>query len=85
MERKLIKSRDGLNLFFRPKGTLVERLYREEIGFLFVEKKIQKEQQNDVWVVQYQGYPEEDSGYAENAFLSYEDALDCFNNQGEGL
>ena len=85
MKKELIKSRDGLNLFFRPKGTLVERLYREEIGFFFVEKKIQKEQKDDVWVVQYQGYPEKDSGYTENVFKYYEDALDYFNKLGEGL
>jgi hypothetical protein len=56
------------NLFFRAKGTVYEVRGVEE----------PQVQVADVWVIQWEGYPDHDSGYSSCEFNNEADALEAF-------
>jgi hypothetical protein len=64
--QKYVKGSEGCrNLFFRPKGMQYKI---EGVDGDFVAGE-------DVWVIQWEGYPEYDSGYVDYLFDSEDDAL----------
>ena len=75
MLKKYVHGSEGCrNLFFRPKG-MEYKIAGLDDNFIAGE---------DVWVIQWEGYPEYDSGYVDYVFDSESDALqtwESFNEQ----
>jgi hypothetical protein len=65
-------SDNSVSLFFRPKGTLVERAGRD--GYTSRE---------DVWIIQWGGAPDYDSGYAAYGFQEKSRAVAKFKAMAE--
>ena len=65
-------SDDSVNLFFRPKSTLVERAGRDDYT-----------SREDVWIIQWGGASDYDSGYAAYGFKSRERAVAKFEAMAE--
>jgi hypothetical protein len=66
-------TRDGFNLFFRPKGFLVETK----------DDSYNYRQQDHCWIIQWQGTPFFDSGYQAYSFNSKRKALKALREWGE--
>lgn len=56
------------NLFFRPKGTIYySKPYEDDM-----------EAEEDLYIIQWEGNPEYDSGYHSLEFYNIEDAIEAF-------
>ena len=69
IKKEYIKGSDGSrHLFYRAKGTVYEVRGVEEPQVADADR----------WVIQWEGYPDHDSGYASYEFNNEADALEAF-------
>ena len=69
IKKEYIKGSDGYrHLFYRAKGTVYEVRGVEEPQVADADR----------WVIQWEGYPDHDSGYASYEFNNEADALEAF-------